>query len=68
MYDNVIGRKRCSRKLLVFVRFVWKAFQMEVYYDMTDNLDKAGALVSCTPFFTVVDKIGSMMSRGIPYV
>ncbi len=35
---------------------------------MTDNLDKAGALVSCTPFFTVVDKIGSMMSRGIPYV
>nr|DAW37070.1 MAG TPA: portal protein [Caudoviricetes sp.] len=41
----------------------WKA-----YYDMTDDKEKAEALSACTPFFTVVDKIGSMMSRGVPYV
>ena len=35
---------------------------------MTDDKEKAEALSACTPFFTVVDKIGSMMSRGVPYV
>lgn len=44
-------------------RTKWKA-----YYDMTDDKEKAEALSACTPFFTVVDKIGSMMSRGVPYV
>lgn len=44
-------------------RFRWKAD-----YDMTNNSDKAEALLACTPFFTVVDKIGTMMSRGVPYV
>jgi len=44
-------------------RTKWKA-----YYDMTNVKEKAEALSACTPFFTVVDKIGSMMSRGVPYV
>jgi len=44
-------------------RFRWKAD-----YDMTNDSDKAEALLACTPFFTVVDKIGTMMSRGVPYV
>lgn len=69
MYDNVTRIEKDAEGNYWFLtdlfgrRSKWKA-----YYDMSDNADKSEALVSCTPFFTVVDKIGSMMSRGIPYV
>lgn len=36
--------------------------------DMTTALGKRAALLRCDPFFTVVDKAGMMMSRGIPYL
>lgn len=41
----------------------WKTF-----YDMSTLSDRSEALSVFTPLFTVVDKLGSMMSRGIPYV
>ena len=69
MYDNVNRVERDAAGNYWFLSDLFgRRSKWKVYYDMTDNLDKAGALVSCTPFFTVVGKIGSMMSRGIPYV
>lgn len=69
MYDNVNRVERDAAGNYWFLSDLFgRRSKWKVYYDMTNNLDKAGALVSCTPFFTVVDKIGSMMSRGIPYV
>lgn len=36
--------------------------------DMTSVAGKRDALLCCTPLFTVVEKAGMMMSRGVPYV
>lgn len=40
----------------------------DVTFDMTRDEEKARALMLCTPFFMVCDKLGSMASRGVPYV
>lgn len=41
----------------------------KLYFDMQGKVgDEYAALLACTPFYTVVDKIGSMMSRGTPYI
>ena len=37
-------------------------------FDMYSLSDKRHALAVCTPLYMVADKLGSMMSRGIPYV
>lgn len=37
-------------------------------YDMTNDADKAAALQSCTPFSTVIYRIGSMFANGNVYV
>lgn len=39
-----------------------------VDFDMTQDCEKARALLMCAPFFMVCDKLGSMASRGVPYV
>lgn len=39
-----------------------------VDFDMTLDTEKARALLVCSPFFMVCDKLGSMASRGVPYV
>lgn len=44
-------------------RLRWKAS-----YDLTSPLGKSEALTACTPLYTVIDKLGSMMSRGVIYV
>lgn len=41
----------------------WKAT-----YDMLSPKDKASAMMACTPLGTVLDKVGSMMSRGTVYI
>lgn len=44
-------------------RSKWKAT-----YDMTSPQDKLNAMLACTPLGTVLDKLGSMMSRGVVYI
>ena len=69
MYDSVNRVEKDAAGNYWFLSDLFGArSRWKVYYDMTNNSDKAEALISCTPFFTVVDKIGSMMSRGVPYV
>lgn len=41
----------------------WKAC-----YDLTAPEGKAEAITACTPLYTVLDKLGSMMGRGMAYV
>lgn len=40
----------------------------DVSLNMALDSEKARALLLCTPFFMVCDKLGAMASRGIPYV
>ena len=44
-------------------RMKWKAS-----YDLTTPLGKQEAMLACTPLYTVLDKLGSMMGRGTVYV
>lgn len=44
-------------------RVKWKA-----EYDMTKPADKKDSMVICTPLGTVLDKLGSMMGRGVVYI
>ena len=69
MYDNVNRVERDAAETTGFCPICLKRSKWKVYYDMTDNLDKAGSACFLYAFLHCeVDKIGSMMSRGIPYV
>lgn len=48
--------------------FFGKGGRPRVNYNMASIQDKALAMMSCTPLYTVADKAGKMMSRGVPYV
>ena len=37
-------------------------------YDLTLDQDKAGSLLVCTPFSTVINKVGSLFANGRIYV
>lgn len=68
MRENVNRVERDAEGNYWFLSDLFGHHKWKAYYDMTDDKEKAEALSACTPFFTVVDKIGSMMSRGVPYV
>lgn len=40
----------------------------KVSFNMQDVHDKMLALLCCTPLYSIVNKAGMMMSRGVPYV
>lgn len=48
--------------------FFGRSGKPRIDYNMASLLDKAMAMLACAPLYTVADKAGKMMSRGVPYV